>query len=465
MDISIFGTGYVGLVTGACFAESGNRVLCVDINQQKVDALLRGEVPIYEPGLSEMVIHNARDGRLDFTSDPGRGIDHGRVIFIAVATPPRDDGSSDLNAVRAVARTIGSLLNHPAVIVNKSTVPVGTADIVREIINEELAKRGVSVEFDVVSNPEFLKEGDAIADFMRPDRIVLGAERSESIEIMRHLYAPFNRNHNRIIVMDIRSSELTKYAANAMLATKISFMNEIANIAERVGANVEHIRAGIGSDSRIGYHYIYSGIGYGGSCFPKDIRALSHTAREVGYEAVMINAIEAVNERQKHVLLDKILEHFDNEVAGKTFAIWGISFKPKTDDIREAPSRTLIEALWALGAKVQAYDPEALDNLEAEYGERPELILAGNRDDAVLGADALVICTEWRQFRSPDFALLREHLKEPVIFDGRNMYDPLRIRREGFTYYGVGLGDTTPGSSVPSTIPEDSLLSVLTSEA
>ena len=440
MDITIFGTGYVGLVTGACFAESGNRVCCVDIDENKVAALNNGEIPIYEPGLTEMVQHNAKDGRLQFTTDAAKGVAHGRIIFLAVGTPPLGDGASDLRAVRAVARTIGTHLSQPAVIVNKSTVPVGTADEVREIISGTLAERGVSIPFDVISNPEFLKEGDAVADFMRPDRIVLGAERPESIEIMRHLYAPFNRNHNRIIVMDIRSAELTKYAANAMLATKISFMNEIANIAERVGANIENVRAGIGSDSRIGYHFIYAGIGYGGSCFPKDVRSLVNTAVSAGYVPELINAVESVNERQKSVLLDKILTHFNDDVKDKTFAIWGISFKPKTDDIREAPSRTLIEGLWARGARVQVYDPEALDNLEAEYGESPQLILAGNRDDAVLGADALVICTEWRQFRSPDFAQLQESLKNPVIFDGRNMYDPERVRREGFVYYGIGLG-------------------------
>lgn len=465
MNVSIFGTGYVGLVTGACFAESGNRVLCVDIDEQKIADLREGIIPIYEPGLAEMVEQNVRDGRLDFTTDAGRGIDHGGVIFIAVGTPPAGDGGSDLRAVRAVARTIGTHLSHPAIIVNKSTVPVGTADMVREIIAETLQERGVSIEFDVVSNPEFLKEGDAIADFMRPDRIVLGAARPESIEIMRALYAPFNRNHNRIIVMDIRSAELTKYAANALLATKITFMNEIANIAERVGANVENIRAGIGSDARIGYHFIYAGIGYGGSCFPKDIRALSHTASEAGYHAELINAIESVNQRQKRVLVDKILEHFDGDVRGRTFAVWGLAFKPKTDDIREAPSRAVIEALWEHGARVQAYDPEAMDNVEAEYGERPDLILAGSRDDAVLGADALVICTEWRQFRSPDFAQLREHLRTPVIFDGRNMYDPDRIRREGFTYYGVGLGDVPHHGLTPPAFAEDSLLSVLAADS
>jgi UDPglucose 6-dehydrogenase len=464
VDISVFGTGYVGLVTGACFAESGNHVCCVDIDESKIAKLNNGEIPIYEPGLAEMVEQNARDGRLEFTSDSAYGVGHGRVIFIAVGTPPDGDGSSDLTAVRAVARTIGTYLSHPAVIVNKSTVPVGTADLVRSIIADTLAERGVDITFDVVSNPEFLKEGDAIADFMRPDRIVLGAERSESIEIMRHLYGPFNRNHNRIIVMDIRSAEMTKYAANALLATKISFMNEIANIAERVGANVENIRAGIGSDSRIGYHFIYAGIGYGGSCFPKDVQSLAQTAHEVGYEAELIRAVESVNQRQKRVLMDKILEHFNDNIEGKTFAIWGIAFKPKTDDIRDAPSRALIEALWEHGARAQVYDPEALDNLEAVYGERPDLIMAGNRDDAVLGADALIICTEWRQFRSPDFMHLRDNLREPVIFDGRNMYDPERIRREGFTYYGIGLGETSTHTHSPGSIAADSLLSVLAAE-
>jgi UDPglucose 6-dehydrogenase len=463
MDISIFGTGYVGLVTGACFAESGNHVCCVDIDKVKVAALQRGDIPIYEPGLTEMVTQNSHDGRLEFTWDAEHGVQHGRVIFLAVGTPPEGDGSSDLSAVRAVARTIGQHLSQPAVIVNKSTVPVGTADMVREIIANTLAERGVDIPFDVVSNPEFLKEGDAVADFMRPDRIVLGAERPESIEIMRHLYAPFNRNHNRIIVMDLRSAELTKYAANAMLATKISFMNEIANIAERVGANIENVRAGIGSDSRIGYNFIYAGIGYGGSCFPKDIRSLAHTATEVGYNPQLLNAVEGVNQRQKTVLLDKIIDHFDGSVAGKTFAIWGIACKPKTDDIRDAPSRTLIEGLWAAGARVQVYDPEALDNMEATYGERPELILAGNRDDAVLGADALVICTEWRQFRSPDFNHLREALRQPVIFDGRNMYDPDRVRREGFTYYGIGMGEDGDESN-HRTISDESLLNLLAAQ-
>jgi UDPglucose 6-dehydrogenase len=439
MQLTIFGTGYVGLVTGACFAESGNSVWCVDIDESKIEALRRGTVPIYEPGLAELVVQNSRAGRLTFTTDAAAGIAAGRLIFIAVGTPPQEDGSTDLRFVETVAHTIGQHLTEPSIIVTKSTVPVGTADRVREIIKGELELRGASIRFDVVSNPEFLKEGAAIEDFMRPDRIVIGAERPESIEIMQQLYAPFNRNHDRIMVMDIRSAELTKYAANAMLATKISFMNEIANIAERVGANIEHVRLGIGSDSRIGYDFIYAGIGYGGSCFPKDIRALEHTAAQVGYHAPLIGAVEQVNQRQKGLLLDKVLAHFDGDVAGKTFALWGLAFKPKTDDMRDAPSRAIMEGLWQAGAKVQAFDPEAMDMARSLYGSAPGLTLCSTRDAAVIGADALIIATEWRQFRSPDYDLLRRELKTPVIFDGRNMYDPDRVAGEGFTYYGIGL--------------------------
>lgn len=449
MNLTIFGTGYVGLVTGACFAESGNNVCCVDVDEAKIDGLRRGEVPIYEPGLTELVRQNSAAGRLTFTTDPAEGIACGQLIFIAVGTPPREDGSTDLRFVETVARTIGQHLSAPAIVVDKSTVPVGTADRVREIIAEELDKRGESIPFDVVSNPEFLKEGAAIEDFMRPDRIVIGAELPQSIEVMRQLYAPFNRNHNRIMVMDTRSAELTKYAANAMLATKISFMNEIANIAERVGANVENVRLGIGSDSRIGYDFIYAGIGYGGSCFPKDIRALEHTASGVGYEAKLIGAVERVNERQKRVLLDKVLDHFDGDVSGKTFALWGLAFKPKTDDIREAPSRDIINGLRTRGARIQAYDPEAMDNAEAIFGEDETFQLAGNRDDALLNADALIIATEWRQFRSPNYDLLRRELREKVIFDGRNMYDPDRVAREGFTYYGIGLQSVEANDAGP----------------
>jgi UDPglucose 6-dehydrogenase len=444
MRITMFGTGYVGLVTGACFAESGNKVCCVDIDVAKVDALRRGEIPIYEPGLAELVEQNTRAGRLTFTTDAAEGIEHGVVLFIAVGTPPQDDGSSDLRYVIDVARTIGQHLTKPALIVDKSTVPVGTADLVRLTIQEELDRRGATVPFDVVSNPEFLKEGAAIDDFMKPDRIVIGAENPDSIELMKQLYSPFNRNHNRIIVMDTRSAELTKYAANGMLAVKISFMNEIANIAERAGANIESVRIGIGADSRIGYNYIYAGIGYGGSCLPKDVRALEHTALNLDYKADLLHAVEAVNGRQKRVLLKKILDHYDGDVRGRTFAFWGLSFKPKTDDIRDAPSREIMEGLWAEGARVRAFDPESLEATRRIYGDRPDLTLCETRDETLQGADALVICTEWRQFKSPDWDLIRESLSAPVIFDGRNIYDPVRMAREGFTYYGIGLGDKAP---------------------
>ncbi len=445
MRVTIFGTGYVGLVTGACFAESGNHVCCVDVDADKVAALQRGEIPIYEPGLEDMVIQNTQAGRLTFTTSAREGVDHGLVIFIAVGTPPNPDGSSNLTYVETVARTIGQHLDRAALVVDKSTVPVGTADFVRSVIQEELDARGVDHAFDVISNPEFLKEGAAIEDFMKPDRIVIGATNPDSIELMRQLYHPFNRNHNRIMVMDTRSAELTKYAANAMLATKISFMNEIANIAERTGASIESVRVGIGSDSRIGYNFIYAGIGYGGSCFPKDVQALYNTARENNYEARLIGAVEDVNQRQKGVLLDKILAHFDGDVRGKTFALWGLSFKPKTDDVRDAPSRVIMEGLWEAGAKVRAYDPEALDSIRALYPNQAGLELFDNRDDTLDGADALVICTEWRQFNSPNWDLMREKLTENVIFDGRNIYDPARVAREGFTYYGIGLGHQPDG--------------------
>lgn len=447
MNITIFGTGYVGLVTGACFAESGNNVCCVDVDVKKIEQLRSGIVPIFEPGLTEMVVRNTAAGRLTFTNDAREGVDHGRYIFIAVGTPPQEDGSSDLQYVEKVAATIGELMTQPAIVINKSTVPVGSADRVREIITGKLAARKADVPFDVVSNPEFLKEGAAIDDFQRPDRIIVGAESLEAIEAMRQLYAPFNRNHNRFMVMDIRSAELTKYAANAMLATKITFMNEIANISERVGANIENVRIGIGSDSRIGYNFIYAGIGYGGSCFPKDIRALVHTAASHGYDARLIASVENVNEDQKQVLITKIVSHFGEDLAGRTFAVWGLAFKPKTDDMRDAPSRVIIDGLLARGARVQAYDPEAMDSAEAIYGESDNFQLAGSRDDALLRADALVIATEWRQFRSPDWELLRTSLKEAVIFDGRNIYDPDRVARENLTYYGIGLGEGIARSS------------------
>ena len=449
MNITIFGTGYVGLVTGACLAESGNTVFCVDVDEQKIEGLKNGVVPIFEPGLEDLVEQNAAAGRLKFTTDAQEGVDHGRFIFIAVGTPPNEDGSSDLRYVEAVATTIGEKLKHPAIVINKSTVPVGTGDRVREILSDKLASRGVDIAFDVVSNPEFLKEGAAIEDFQRPDRIVVGAESAESIEAMRQLYAPFNRNHNRFMAMDIRSAELTKYAANAMLATKITFMNEIANISERVGANIESVRVGIGSDSRIGYNFIYAGIGYGGSCFPKDVRALVNTAETYGYDAQLISSIEDVNQRQKKVMLQKITEVYGQDLRGRTFALWGLAFKPKTDDMRDAPSREIIEGLWQLGARVQAFDPEAMESAERLYGESEKFQLVGNRDDALVGADALIIATEWRQFRSPDWEVLRARLADTTIFDGRNIYDPARVKREGFTYYGIGLGEqSTPTATI-----------------
>lgn len=451
MDITIFGTGYVGLVTGACLAESGNVVYCVDVDEKKIEGLKNGIVPIFEPGLEDLVEQNSAAGRLAFTTDAQEGVDHGRFIFIAVGTPPNEDGSSDLQYVESVARTIGQKLNHPAIVINKSTVPVGTADRVREIITDELEARGVEIAFDVVSNPEFLKEGAAIADFQRPDRIVVGAESPESIEAMRQLYSPFNRNHNRFMVMDIRSAELTKYAANAMLATKITFMNEIANIAERVGANIENVRVGIGSDSRIGYDFIYAGIGYGGSCFPKDVRALVNTAESHGYNPQLISSIEDVNQRQKRVMLTKITNVYGTDLKGKTFAMWGLAFKPKTDDMRDAPSREILEGLWELGARVQAYDPEAMDSAEDLYGESEQFQLVGSRDDALIGADALIIATEWRQFRSPDWEVLRERLADARIFDGRNIYDPERVKREGLQYLGIGLGErSTQAAKMPA---------------
>jgi len=457
MNITIFGTGYVGLVTGACFAESGNNVCCVDVDEKKIEQLRQGIVPIFEPGLTELVEQNSNAGRLTFTTDAKEGIDHGRFIFISVGTPPNKDGSSDLRYVEAVATTIGDNLTQPAIIVSKSTVPVGTTDRVRKIISARLAARGLDVPFDVVSNPEFLKEGVAIEDFQRPDRIIIGAEGNEAIEAMRQLYAPFNRNHNRIIVMDIRSAELTKYAANAMLPLKITFMNEIANIAERVGANIENVRVGIGSDSRIGYDFIYAGIGFGGSCFPKDVAALVHMASQHDYDAQLIASIDAVNRKQKQVMIQKVVDHFGTDLRGHTFALWGLAFKPKTDDMRDAPSREIIDGLLARGARIQAFDPEAMNSAEAIYGESDNFQLAGSRDDALLNASALIIATEWRQFRSPDWELLRSSLQEPVIFDGRNIYDPERVAREGFTYYGIGLGHRPDNDSTaaPATAKPD----------
>ena len=444
MRVCIFGTGYVGLVTGTCLAEVGHHVVCVDIDAEKVEALNRGVVPIYEPGLEPMVRANHAAGRLRFTTDAQAGIAHGDVLFIAVGTPPDEDGSADLQYVLAVARTIGRHLLRPAVVVDKSTVPVGTADRVRAVIADALQGRGVDVAFDVVSNPEFLKEGAAVEDCMRPDRIVIGAGSDAAVQVLRRLYAPFNRNRDRIVVMDVRSAELTKYAANAMLATKISFMNEIANIAERVGADVEMVRKGIGSDPRIGWHFIYPGAGYGGSCFPKDVQALARTAQEHGLQPRLLDAVEAVNRAQKGHLFALMQRHYDvgedEGLRGKTVAVWGLAFKPNTDDMREASSLRLLQQLWEAGATVRAYDPEAMGEARRIFGERDDLELCDNAADAVDGADALVVVTEWKQFRSPDFRQLQALLADRVLFDGRNLYDPAEVEAAGLAYYGIGRG-------------------------
>ncbi|HWS27504.1 MAG TPA: UDP-glucose/GDP-mannose dehydrogenase family protein, partial [Xanthomonadales bacterium] len=437
MHVAIFGTGYVGLVTGTCLAEAGNDVVCVDVDAAKIDGLNRGVVPIYEPGLEDLVERNRLSGTLKFTTDAAAAIAHGEIIFIAVGTPPDEDGSADLRYVLAVARTIGQHLTRYAVVVNKSTVPVGTADRVRAAIAGALAERGADVAFDVVSNPEFLKEGDAVKDCMKPDRIVIGSSSATAIQALKTLYAPFNRNHERIVQMDERSAELTKYAANAMLATKISFMNEVANIAERVGADIEAVRLGIGSDPRIGYAFIYPGIGYGGSCFPKDVQALGRTARSVGYTTRILDAVEAVNYDQKSKLFELMQRHFGGDLQGRTIAFWGLSFKPNTDDMREAPSRALVDALTTAGAKVRAYDPEARHEAERVFGQRDDLLLTDDAMDALVGADALAIITEWKAFWSPDFARVAALLKAKVLFDGRNIYDPKVVEAAGIAYYGI----------------------------
>jgi UDPglucose 6-dehydrogenase len=439
MKITIFGSGYVGLVTGACLADAGNQVVCVDVDARKVDMLKRGEVPIHEPGLDALVKRNFDAGRLSFTTDAKEGVEHGQFQLIAVGTPPDEDGSADLRYVLAVARTIGEHMNEYKVVITKSTVPVGTADKVREAVRQSLAARKANVEYDTVSNPEFLKEGAAIDDFMKPDRVVIGTDSERATELLRALYQPFTRNHDRMIVMDVRSAELTKYAANAMLATKISFINELANLAEHFGADIEAVRIGIGSDPRIGYSFIYPGVGYGGSCFPKDVQALKRSADEVGYDASILTAVEHVNNRQKELLFKKIKGHF-GDVRGKTFALWGLAFKPNTDDMREAPSRVLMEALWAAGATVRAYDPVAMPETGRIYGERKELVFCKTSPEALQGADALVIVTEWQEFRSPDFDFIKSTLRTPVIFDGRNLYDPADMARSGFSYYAVGRG-------------------------
>jgi UDPglucose 6-dehydrogenase len=442
MRVTVFGSGYVGLVTGACLADAGNDVLCVDVDAAKIAALNRGEVPIHEPGLDAVIERARATGKLQFTTDPAAGVAHGLFQFIAVGTPPDEDGSADLKYVLAVARTIGEHIADYRIIVNKSTVPVGTADRVKDEVESVLSARGVSVQFDVVSNPEFLKEGAAVEDFLKPDRIVVGTDNPRTAELLRELYEAFNRNHDRLIVMDVRSAELTKYAANAMLATKISFMNELANLAEHLGADIEQVRVGIGSDPRIGYSFIYPGCGYGGSCFPKDVRALSASAARVGYDAQLLGAVHHVNERQKDVLFEKISSFFGGELRDKVIAVWGLAFKPNTDDMREASSRPLLQALWSAGATVRAYDPVASDEAKRIFGSRPDLILCRKAEEAVQGADVLAIVTEWREFRSPDFAKLKETLRHAVIFDGRNLYDPNMLKRIGIRYFGIGRGES-----------------------
>lgn len=438
MNVTIFGSGYVGLVTGACLAEVGNQVLCIDVDAEKIEILKQGGIPIHEPGLEELVRHNHKAGRLSFSTDPEAGVAHGLFQFIAVGTPPDEDGSADLQHVLAVARTLGRHMSEYRIVVDKSTVPVGTADKVAEAVRAAQTERGRHVDFDVVSNPEFLKEGAAVEDFMRPDRIIVGTDNPRTAELLRLLYAPFNRSHDRVMVMDVRSAELTKYAANTMLATKISFMNELSNIAEAVGADVEAVRVGIGSDPRIGFQFIYPGCGYGGSCFPKDVRALEQTALSVGYTPQLLNAVEAVNDRQKDVLVRKIRQYFDDQLAGRTFALWGLAFKPNTDDMREASSRRVLEALWQAGARVRAFDPVATQEARRIYGERSDLTLAEDAMSALEGADALVIVTEWSEFRSPDFTAIKTALKHPVVFDGRNLFDPQIVAGAGLAYYSIG---------------------------
>ena len=449
MKISIFGTGYVGLVTGTCFAEMGNDVLCVDIDKAKVDALRNGHIPIFEPGLEDLVTANVAKQNLQFSTDTAAGVDHGDIIFIAVGTPEDEDGSADLQYVLSVASSIGQHMTSTKVIVDKSTVPVGTADQVQATVAQALADRGSDLTFHVVSNPEFLKEGAAINDFMKPDRVVIGSDSDEAARKLEQLYAPFNRNHDKIVHMDVRSAELTKYAANVMLATRISLMNEFANLADRLGADIEAVRRGIGTDPRIGYNFIYAGTGYGGSCFPKDVKALIHTADNVGYDAKITRSVEAVNAVQKRTLFDKLMAHFDGDITGRTFALWGLAFKPNTDDMREAPSETLITLLTDAGAHIRAYDAEAAETAQRLFAGNDKLTICANSVETLTDAndapaDALLIVTEWNEFRSPDFALLKKTLKQPVIFDGRNLYAPEQLARLGFSYYSIGRPSIDP---------------------
>jgi UDPglucose 6-dehydrogenase len=440
MKITVVGAGYVGLVTGACLSEMGNHVVCLDVDPGKIERLQRGEVPIHEPGLDALIQRNAAAGRLQFTTDAVAAVAHGTLQFIGVGTPPDEDGSADLQYVLAAARNIGQHMTDYKVIVDKSTVPVGTADKVRAAIADALAARGLAMDFAVVSNPEFLKEGAAIDDFMKPDRIVVGSEDERATLLMRAVYSPFMRNRDKLLVMDVRSAELTKYAANAMLATRISFMNELARLAERVGADIELVRAGIGSDPRIGTHFLYAGTGYGGSCFPKDVKALIRTGQDNGLELGVLQAVEAANDRQKHLLVDRVVERFGEDLGGRTFALWGLAFKPNTDDMREAPSRVIVSELARRGARIQAYDPVAMDEARRVLDATPGLAFVSHQTAALEGADALLIATEWKEFRNPDFELIKAKLKQPLVLDGRNLYEPELMRSFGIDYVGIGRG-------------------------
>ncbi|AMB84863.1 UDP-glucose 6-dehydrogenase [Pseudomonas agarici] len=440
MKISVMGSGYVGLVQATVLAEVGHDVVCMDVDQDKIELLRKGHIPIFEPGLEIMVKAQLESGRLHFSSDQKLAIEHGQVLFIAVGTPSDEDGSADLRYVLSVGDAVARYRFEPLILVEKSTVPVGTGDALRAHIETALRKADRELEFDIVSNPEFLKEGSAVEDCRRPDRIIIGCEREAVREVMRDLYAPFNRNHDRIMFMDLRSAELTKYAANCMLATKISFINQIAELAEHLGADIEAVRMGIGADQRIGYHFIYPGCGYGGSCFPKDMRALIRSAEVANCSSDLLRAVDAINERQKHKLFDRINAFYKGDLKGKTFALWGLAFKPNTDDMRDAPSRVLMEALWAAGAQVRAFDPQAMQETQRLYPDEPGLSLMGTPEATLVGADALIVCTEWQQFKAPDFDRLQQRLKAPVIFDGRNLYDANRMQRKGFSYFAIGRG-------------------------
>lgn len=439
MKVTVFGIGYVGLVQGAVLAEIGHDVICVDIDSEKVKNLENGQIPIYEPQLEGLVKENYSAGRLRFTTDAALGVKHGEVQFIAVGTPPDEDGSADLKYVLSVAETIAEHMESNCIIINKSTVPVGTADKVRAQVERTLTIHGRShIKFDVASNPEFLKEGSAVADCMRPDRIIIGTDNPDTEAVLRDLYSPFNRNHEKIIVMDVRSAELTKYAANCMLATKISFMNEIAGLSEILGADIEMVRKGIGSDPRIGYHFIYAGSGYGGSCFPKDVQALIQTSNQLDFDAKLLKSVEARNGEQKKVLFNKIFKYFNGDIEGKVFSLWGLSFKPNTDDMRDAPSRVLMESLWKHGAIVQAFDPVAMEETQRIYGNRNDLSLCGTKEGALKGSDALVIITEWQAFKAPDFEVVKQQLSQPVVFDGRNLFNPIKMAENGIEYFSIG---------------------------